>query len=336
MTLRRHPSGVQGTVRYRDGIQFDLSSGETVVCDASEPAGDVDVLTHAHGDHLFDDAPERLVCSRLTADLARARREDAQFAVDAHPAVDLLPSGHVAGSRAALVTDEATGERLLYTGDVSTRDRGYLSGFDPVPADALVVETTYGKPEYVFPDQAAVEAEIVDWLEDTPEPVVLFGYSLGRAQKLQGLVDRADRSRLFVTRAIERINRVVEEHLDVEFGAERYGRDVDLEPGDALVMPTQTHSLSFVDHIVREADAVKAGFSGWAVDQSFRYRGGYDATFTLSDHCDFEELNELVRAVDPDVVFTQHGFADEFATHLTAEGYEARTLKPNQTSLGDF
>ncbi len=327
---------MQGTIRYRDGIQFDLTSGETVVADADRPSGDVNVLTHAHGDHLFREAPAELVCSELTADLARARREDAVFSVSSHPAVDLLPSGHVAGSTAALVTDETTGERLLYTGDVSTRDRGYLEGFDPVPADALVVETTYGKPEYVFPDQAALETEIVDWLDDTDAPVLLFGYSLGRAQKLQGLVGRSERSRLFVTRAVARINRVVEDHLDVEFGAERYTEDVELGAGDALVLPAQTNNLSFVDHIARNTGAVKAGFSGWAIEESFRYRGGYDETFVLSDHCDFRELNELVRAVDPDVVYTHHGFADEFATHLTGEGYEARTLKRNQTSLGDF
>ncbi|WP_254537089.1 mRNA 3'-end processing factor [Halomarina litorea] len=327
---------MQETVRYRDGIQFDRSSGETVVADANRPTGDVNVLTHAHGDHLFREAPDEVVCSPLTADLARARREDAAFSVAGHPAIDLLPSGHVAGSTAALVTDEATGERLLYTGDVSTRDRDYLTGFDPVPADALVVETTYGKPEYVFPEQSALEAEIVDWLDDTDAPVLLFGYSLGRAQKLQSLVGRSDRSRLFVTRAVARINEVVEAHLDVDFGAQRYTEDVELGPGDALVLPTQTNNLRFVDHIARNTGAVKAGFSGWAVEESFRYRGDYDETFVLSDHCDFRELVDLVRAVDPEVVYTHHGFADEFATHLAREGYTSRTLKRNQTSLGDF
>jgi len=59
-------------------------------------------------------------------------------------------------------------------------------------------------------------------------------------------------------------------------------------------------------------------------------------TFPLSDHCDFEELQSLVEAVDPDQVYTQHGSAASLATHLTNSGYDATALRQNQTSLGDF
>ena len=343
---------VSRQVRHRDGILFDLATGETVVADGRRPAGDAYVLSHAHGDHLYDADPPAVVCSALTADLAAARRPDADppTRVD-HPAIELLDSGHVAGSTAALIDSaefDSAGSRtqpgddgetrFLYTGDCSTRDRFYLDGFDPVPADVLVIETTYGKPEYVFPPQDAVEGEILDWLDETMDvPVLLFGYTLGRAQKLQRLVQRSERSRLFVTRAIERTNEVIESHLDVSFEASRYGRDVELGPGDALVLPAQTNNLSFVDKLVRDHDTVKAGFSGWAVDDSFLYRGDYDATFPLSDHCDFAELRSVVEAVDPEMVYTQHGFADAFATHCETElGVPAQSLKRNQSALTDF
>jgi putative mRNA 3-end processing factor len=59
-------------------------------------------------------------------------------------------------------------------------------------------------------------------------------------------------------------------------------------------------------------------------------------TFPLSDHCDFRELCDLVDAVDPDRVYTQHGSADAFADHLVTEGYDATALRANQTALGDF
>jgi putative mRNA 3-end processing factor len=82
---------------------------------------------------------------------------------------------------------------------------------------------------------------------------------------------------------------------------------------------------------------VKAGFSGWAIEDSFKYRGDYDETFVLSDHSDFSELTTTVEALEPDRVYTQHGFADEFATHLDAQlGVDAQSLKENQTSLGEF
>jgi putative mRNA 3-end processing factor len=326
------------TVRLRDGIEIELSDGTTVVADANRPNGDINVLSHAHGDHLYDDPPDGMICSALTAALAESRREDAgALARGTSPEIELHEAGHVAGSRAAEITDPDSGRTYCYTGDISTRSRSYLTGFEPPEADVLVTETTYGSPEYVFPEQAEIEAEIVDWLDETANrPVLLFGYSLGRAQKLQLLAREADRTRLLVSKAIDRINEVIEAFVDVSFDAERSGPDTELEAGDALVLPSGTNNLAFVDSIVEETGALKAGFSGWAVNEAFRYRGDYDATFPLSDHCDFAELEGVVKTIDPEIVYTHHGFADEFAAHCTSLGYEARTLKRNQTALGDF
>ena len=253
-----------------------------------------------------------------------------------HPNVELLNAGHIAGSRAALIDD---GEQTyLYTGDISTRDRFYLRGFEPPNADVLVIESTYGKPEYVFPEQETLEQEIVDWLDDTLDaPVLLFGYSLGRAQKLQRLVQRSDRSRLFVTEAISRLNRALEDAYDIEFEDQRYHSETELSEGDALVLPMQTNHLDFVEAIAENTGAVKAGFSGWAIEESFKYRGGYDVTFPLSDHCDFTELCNVVEAVGPEMVYTHHGFAEKFADYLVAEtGVTAQALKKNQATLSDF
>lgn len=321
------------TVRLRDGIEFTLSDGTRVVCDADRPDGDVNVVSHAHGDHTPEIETEA-VCSQLTADLTTARTE-----VPLHRTTDdrveLFPAGHVAGSRAALVTDP-DGTRYLYTGDVSTRSRFYLEGFDPVDADVLVVESTYGRPEFVFPDHEFVAERIVDWLADTDEPVLLFGYALGRAQKLQLFAELAGRERIFSTKAVFRVNDVIETHLDVTFPAERFTRDTDLGPGDALVLPMTTGRIDWVNQLAEEYGAIKAGFSGWAIEDAFKFRGDYDVTFPLSDHCDFDELCALVEAVDPDQVYTTHGSTDAFADHLTTMGYDATALRQNQTALGDF
>ncbi|WP_224447642.1 MBL fold metallo-hydrolase RNA specificity domain-containing protein [Haloprofundus salilacus] len=326
-----------GSVRYTDGIRIDLATGETVAADSEYVNGEINVLSHAHGDHLYRSAPGDMVCSELTAALANVRRDDTEpLNPTSHPAVELVSAGHVAGSTAAVVDDAE--RTYCYTGDISTRDRFYLDGFRPPNADVLIIESTYGKPEYVFAPQDEIERELVDWLDDTYEtPAILFGYSLGRAQKLQLLAQRSDRSRLFVTKAVERINAVIEDHLDVSFDASRFSREVELGAGDVLVLPTQTSRLAFVDDIVEETGALKVGASGWAVDRSFRFRGDYDETFVLSDHCDFDELVRVVEQAGPEQVYTNHGFADEFADYLAAElDYDARSLKRNQLSLGDF
>jgi len=320
------------TVQYRDGIEIELSDGTRVVCDAAAPDGDVNVVSHAHGDHLPDGATTA-VCSPLTAALGTTRRE-APLRRATDDRVELLPAGHVAGSRAALVTDP-DGTRYLYTGDVCTRSRQYLTGFDPPDADVLIVESTYGEPGYEFPPHDAVARDIDDWLRETDAPVLLLGYALGRAQKLQLLAGQAGRT-VYTTDAVQRVNRAVEAHLPVEFPAGDFDADVGLDADDAVVLPMTTGRIDWVEALAAETDAVVAGFSGWAVDESFRYRGNYDVTFPLSDHCDFPELLDLVAAVDPDRVYTQHGAAETLARHLTNEGYDARALRQGQTSLGEF
>ena len=326
---------VQSRVRLRDGVEFDLASGETVVCDARRPTGDVNVLSHAHGDHLYGGASAEVLASEVTASVAAARGKGDPPELTDHEAVTLLDSGHVAGSRAALVDDGDT--RVLYTGDVSTRERAFLSGFEPVPADILIVETTYGRPEYVFPEQAEIEANVVEFLEETADaPAVVFGYAFGRAQTAQLLARRADRDgELFVTDAIARVNEAIEAHLDVEFGAKRWTADATLEAGDVLVRPGSPGNAD-ARRVVESSGAVTVGLSGWALTGRFQYGRGFDAAFPLSDHCDFEELCALVEAVDPEVVYTHHGFDEAFASTLASRGFEAYALKRGQATLSEF
>ncbi|SDG28162.1 MBL fold metallo-hydrolase [Halorientalis regularis] len=321
------------TVRYRDGIELTLSDGTRVVCDADDLDGDVNVVTHAHGDH-YPEGEATAVCSELTAALATARR-DVPLHRTTDPRVTLLSAGHVAGSQAALVTDP-DGTRYLYTGDICTRSRFYLDGFQPPSADVLVIEATYGEPEYTFPSHDDIADDIHTWLRETPEPVILLGYALGRAQKLQLLAAEADRERVFTTPAVERVNEVIETHRDVTFDVDHYGEDTSLREGDALVLPMTSGRIDWVDRLATEAGAVKAGFSGWAVDQSFKFQGDYDVTFPLSDHCDFAELLDVADTVGPETVYTQHGSAATLADHLTSAGYDATSLRQNQLSLGDF
>ena len=331
-------------VQLRDGVTITCADGLRVVADASDPTaalarGDDDAppgvaaVTHAHGDHLFDTPPEGVVCSDATADLARVRR-DGPIERTSHDRVSLRPSGHVAGSRAVVVTD-TDGTRVCYTGDVSTRDRWYLSGFEPPDVDVLVIEATYGEPEYRFPPHDEVAGEIRDWLADTDAPVLLFGYALGRAQKLQLLAREAGRN-VLVSEAIAELSAAIESHVGREFPGGRY-EDLDaIESDDAVVLPAGLSGADWVERLADRTGAVTAGFSGWAIDDSFKYRGGYDATFPLSDHCDFPELIELVETADPDRIYTQHGSAETLARELTNRGWHATALAEGQHTLGDF
>jgi putative mRNA 3-end processing factor len=326
------------TVRLNDGVTIELATGETFVADASTPDADINFVSHAHGDHLYDAPPGHIRWSETTAQLA-ARRRDAPTPTmqsDSGAEVELLPSGHIPGSRAALVDDGET--TYLYTGDVSTRDRFYLSGFDPVSADVLIIESTYGRPDYSLPPQAEAERAIIEWLNDTMgTPLLLFGYTLRRAQEIQLLAAESAREEIYVSSAIADLNQVIESRTDVSFPVTEYTDESTLTGRDVLVLPSQTTRLQWVDALVNEHNVMKAGFSGWAVDDSYRFRADLDVAFPLSDHCGFDELLDLVEAVAPEKVYTQHGFADEFAKTIRSElGIQAQALKEKQSTLEDF
>lgn len=320
-------------VRLRDGVEVTLKNGDTIVLDGG--GGDACVLSHAHGDHLISSGS--VVASELTAALAGVRREETPNVTE-HPAINLHNAGHIAGSRAAELTDPSTDRTILYTGDFCVRDRFYLNGFEPIDADVLIMETTYGKPEYRFPPTDEVVDTVKEWLADTMDSVILlFGYALGRAQKLQRILMDSPRNRVFVTEAVQDLNSVIEQYLEVSFDSHTYSKKDELVAGDALVLPMQTSRLNWIEGLIERHNAVTAGFSGWAADQSFIYRRGFDEGFVLSDHCDYEELMDVVEAVDPEIVYTHHGYSEDFAQDVMSRfPCGSQPLKRNQSTLTDF
>ncbi|MFB6353689.1 MAG: mRNA cleavage and polyadenylation specificity factor-like protein [Halobacteriales archaeon] len=320
------------TVRLCDGLHIE--TGRTVVCDARSSTGDVTVVSHAHADHVPRRNGTSVVCSALTAALVEARTGVTLEYETSASGVSLRPAGHVPGSRAALIEGD---RRVLYTGDVSTRDRGPRRGFEPVGADVLVVEATYGRPDYRFPPQAVVEARVRDFVADAAGPLVLFGYSLGRAQTLQRLVRETTARRLVVHPQVHAANRAIAAGTDRTFDATPWSAVDAIAPDDVVVAPTGARRDDWFAAQLDRLDPVTAAASGWAVHDGYRHRLGVDEAFVLSDHCDFDELVGLVRAVDPDRVYTHHGFADELAGHLAAEhGYDAVALERGQRRLEEF
>ena len=318
-------------ITEKDGIH--VGGEKKVVADSRSSSGDLNLVSHAHFDHMHQGNAE-IICSELTAKLSEARSGEKIKRKDSDK-IELIPSGHILGSSAALIRGE---EDVLYTGDVSLRDRVYLEGFKPVSANILVMESTYGIPAYTFPEQEVVEQRIRSFVQEESSPLILFGYSLGKAQKIQKIIREATDRPLLAHGAVKKMNDVVEEASDLKFSAKQYGENREKMKKDGiLVAPSRSSQSDWVEKLVEETGAKKAGFSGWAATESFRHRGGYDKTFQLSDHCDFNELVELVEKVDPEEVYVQHGFASEFASYLKRElGYNARALKQNQSSLTDF
>src|SRR3989475_6651892 len=152
------------------------------------------VISHAHTDHVADHplayatpATRRLVHPRRrkpSAGTVEAVPYGEPIALD-HCVVTFYPAGHVLGSAQTLV--EADFGRILYTGDLRTRAGFTSTPAQPMPADVLILESTFGKPHYRFPDASEVIAAMVSWCKsvlDAGATPVLLGYSLGKGQEI--------------------------------------------------------------------------------------------------------------------------------------------------------
>jgi len=319
-------------IREKDGIHIE--AGEKFVADSRKALGDVNIASHAHMDHAFQ-VEGKIVASDLTRRLLETRL-DRELNLNEHPDVELIHSGHILGSTAALI--ESDGKRILYTGDVSTRDRAYIEGFEPIEADILITESTYGIPAYSLPPQEQIENNIKAFIERSEAPF-LFGYSLGKAQKIQWIAQQVTDKPIIAHGAVMKMNKVVEKHTELSFDARPYGENKDLlRNGEGIFIgPTRFAKSDAIDELVKASNGVKAGFSGWGMTDQYKYRGGYDKVFSFSDHCGFNDLVEMVKEVNPEKVYTHHGFDSEFASYLKREeGINARALKQNQASLTDF
>lgn len=289
-------------------------------------------VSHAHADHIA--AHREVILTEPTAWLMRHRLggkraerilrfgETCEFDGD-HGLfkLTLLPAGHILGSSMAFV--EADGQSLLYTGDFKLRPGLAAEGCDPRPADILVMETTFGRPQYTFPPEPDVWRNIIAFcqtaLSDGATPVLLV-YSLGKSQEvLAGLKDAG--LPIALHKEAAKLTRIYE-HFGHRFPPYRIF-DGSNATDAVLIAPPQTQRSILFQQIQKARTAV---ITGWAMDSSCRYRSGTDAAFPLSDHADFPSLIEFVRQVRPKKVYTLHGFAADFARTLRELGFDAHSL----------
>ncbi len=292
-------------------------------------------VSHAHADHtgrhrevILTDPTARFMRVRLGGQRVEHRLPFGQprrfTNGGAEFTITLLPAGHILGSAMAFI--ENAGATLLYTGDFKLQPSLAAEPCDFALArgcDTLIMETTFGRPQFCFPPAATVRAEIITFCREALAAGVtplLLAYSLGKSQEvLAGLAGAGLPIMLhYDARKLTRIY----ERLGWQFPA--------YEPFAAAAARGKVHvgppSLARSPLLARLAPTRSAMITGWAVDPRCRFRYGVDAAFPLSDHADFPDLVDFVKQVAPKKVFTLHGSTVEFARTLRELGYDAQAL----------
>jgi len=281
-------------------------------------------MSHAHADHIA--GHELAFCTPATARLFRHRRgehrrtrempyrESMEFG---SLKLTTYPAGHCLGS-AMLLADNGT-KRLLFTGDFKLGASATSEEAELPEADILVMESTFGLPRYQLPPREEVVDQLIELVRETlsaGSTPVIHAYALGKAQEVTRLLTLADIPVLQhpQTDAVSEIYR----QCGVELGDVK-PFDRELLSGRAVVtLPKgiKSYRLGGMDQ------PVSIAVTGWAMDQSTKYRQRVDHALPLSDHADFNQLLETVERVQPKEVYCMHG-PTEFVGHLRAAGFPA-------------
>ncbi len=311
-------------------------------------------VSHAHSDHIA--RHEYALCTPETAALYRHRMGKRRtLEMPYHEPIEwgglrltTFPAGHCLGS--AMLLAEDGDQSLLYTGDFKLGESATASRAELPHADILIIESTYGHPDYRLPPRREALDRlftIVHETIDAGDVPVIQAYALGKGQEVTKLLTD-EGIPVLQHRDVYAVSQVYEA-CGMKLGTFKKftGRP---EPGWAIVAPPGAGDLWEKGDRPRLCSApsgplrqtgpvpffprqVRIAATGWAVDERAKYRFRVDHAIPLSDHADYDELFEAVERVSPRVVYCTHG-PESFVDRLRDAGHDAHPLgRASQKSL---
>jgi len=252
------------------------------------PGGDLPFLSHAHSDHTGGiKNEERIIATAETLALA---------GLDAEPAslegAELLDAGHILGAR--MLAADCDGERTVYTGDFCVKPNIFGMKAQIPQCDRLIMEATYGNPDYVFPPHEEVHGQIRHWVSGNNDANLIIGcYELGKAQEVIRILNGCSVAPV-VTQKTESFCSIYEKS-GLKLDRIVVGTD---EAEEAMsrrfvaLVPMGKAKRYFAHRLAQafERKTLCAVATGWAL----HYRFNTDAAFPLSDHADFNDLVDFV------------------------------------------
>jgi len=296
------------------------------------------VVTHGHADHARWGCGSYLGAHEGRTVLRTRLGEDADIETlgwserrrIGGAVVSLHPAGHILGS--AQVRIEVAGEVWVVTGDYKTAPDPTCTPWEPVRCDVFITESTFGLPVFRWPDETRVFEEITRWWHRNREAgrtSLLYGYALGKAQRLLAGVDPSI-GPILVHGAVEKLNeayRAVGVELPETLPATR--ETAERYAGEALVVaPPSAGGSTWVRKFDPASDAFA---SGWMTVRGTRRRRAGDRGFVLSDHVDWPQLLDAVDQSGAERIWVTHGYTDVVTRFLREErGLDARPLPARQ------
>ena len=235
----------------------------------------------------------------------------------------LHPAGHIVGSSQIRV--ESQGEVWVFSGDYKIENDGLAVPFEPIKCHTFITECTFGLPAFKWQPQQVVFQDINSWWatnKSEGQTSVLFGYSLGKAQRLLKFLD-PDIGPIYTHAAVENMTAVLRQQVDFP-NTRLITRETKKEElkGAIVIAPPSAHGSPWMRRMV---PYVTGTASGWMAFRGARRRRAIDKGFVLSDHCDWEGLLEAIAETGANTIIATHGYTDIFSRFLREKGFDART-----------
>ena len=291
------------------------------------------VVTHAHTDHASWGSDSYLTAEPGLQVLRRRLGDDAQ--IESLPfgetkevngvRLSFHSAGHILGS--SQVRLEYRGQVAVFTGDYKTQPDDTCQPVEPLRCHLLVSECTFGMPIYRWPSPGSVFDEIHAWWRQCQEQsrtCVLFAYSLGKAQRLLAGLDPTV-GPILVHGAVEAFVPAYRaagvrlppiERATNENAKATRGKAMVIAPPSARGSPW----------IKKFGPISTAMASGWMRIRGARRRRAMDRGFVLSDHADWQGLNETITHSEAEEIWLTHGYTNPMARWLCERGLNARPI----------
>ncbi|MEX2511463.1 MAG: ligase-associated DNA damage response exonuclease [Cyclobacteriaceae bacterium] len=299
------------------------------------------VITHAHSDHarwgmksyLSHHQSREILKYRLDEAINLETVPYGQVLRVNGVKISLHPAGHIPGS--AQVRLEDGGEITVVSGDYKMEDDGLCDPFEAVKCHTFISESTFGLPIYKWEAQKSIFEDINQWwVSNAIESrcSVIFAYSLGKAQRILHNLN-LDIGKVYTHGAIWNTNEALSanglklpgtERVTTETPKSSFRKAMILAPPSAMGSPWMRKFAPYRTALC----------SGWMNIRGARRRRGVDAGFVLSDHADWEGLNQAISSTGAENIYLTHGFTETLAKYLSEKHLNAFALETLYTGEG--
>ncbi len=213
----------------------------------------------------------------------------------------LKEAEHIPGAAQVLLEDEEN-YRIAYTGDFKNPGRGTPIIRD---LDVLIIESTYGKPEWTRPFKHEVESLFVDLVKDllVQGPVLIYGFH-GKIQEVMLLLRSSGIDAPFIVPpTVYRVTKAITKHgyfIGDLFNIQSLEAKEIIRSKWFVGFFHANSSRRIENYGIHKYNRII--LTGWEFREPYRRIDYKTWIVALSDHADFEQLLEYVEESNPRIV----------------------------------